>query len=743
MRKLIIFILLFVFYNSVISAEILKNVQITGNKRVSSETIKIYGDVVISKDYTESDINKVLSNLYKTNFFENVEINLSNGTLFIEVSEYPVINQLIITGEESVKYTNEIKKLINLKEKESFIKNNLIKDIEIIKQLYASLGYSFTEVETKAREIDQDNLDLIFEITKGEVSRISKISFIGDKKIREKRLKDIIASEENRFWKVISKNTRFSKNLINLDKRLLDNYYKSIGYYDVKIESSYVEIKRGGDVELTYSIDAGNRYIIKKISTNVDPVFDNDLFFELNDTYKKIVGSYHSPFKVKKLLEDIDNLILKNNLQFVEHNVKEIVEEDGIIIEFNIYEGEKVLVERINIIGNNVTNEDVIRSELLIDEGDPFTNINLDKSISKIKSRRIFRTVNKTVIEGSSPDLKVINIEVEEQPTGELSAGAGVGTNGGNFAFDIKENNWLGEGKNLAFNLDVSQESIKGAISYINPNYDYLGNAIAYSVSSSSNDKPDQGYENSLTSAAINTTFEQYKDFYTSLGLSVSYDDLQTQNSASSSLKKQAGSFTDLSGTYGFTYDKRNRAFMPTEGSITQFNQSLPIFSDRQAINNTFSISKYTTLTEDIIGAGKIYFTAINGLGTDDVRLSKRKNLSTRRLRGFQKGKVGPIDGSDHVGGNYAAAINLEASLPNLLPESTNTDINLFFDLGNVWGVDYDDSLDESNKLRSSIGAGAGWMSPLGPMTFILATNISKASTDETESFNFQLGTTF
>ena len=390
-----------------------------------------------------------------------------------------------------------------------------------------------------------------------------------------------------------------------------------------------------------------------------------------------------------------------------------------------------------------MTNEDVIRSELLLDEGDPFTNINLDKSISKIKSRRIFRTVNKTVDDGSSSDLKVINIEVEEQPTGELSAGAGVGTNGGNFVFDIKENNWLGEGKNLAFNLDLSEESIKGAISYINPNYDYLGNAIAYSVSSSSNDKPDQGYENSLTSAAINTTFEQYKDFYTSLGLSLSYDDLQTQDSASSSLKKQAGSFTDLSGSYGFTFDKRDRAFMPTEGSILQFNQSLPIFADRQSINNTLSLSKYTTLTEDIIGAGKIYITAINGLGGDDVRLSKRKNLSTRKLRGFQKGKVGPIDGSDHVGGNYAAAINLEASLPNLLPESTNTDINLFFDVGNVWGVDYDDSLDESNKIRSSLGAGAGWMSPLGPMTFILATNISKASTDKTESFNFQLGTTF
>ena len=743
MRKLIIFILLSIFYNSVISAEILKNIQITGNKRVSSETIKIYGDIEISKDYTESDINKVLSNLYKTNFFENININLSKGTLFIEVLEYPVINELIIVGEESLKYKNEIKKLINLKEKESFIKNNLIKDIEIIKQLYASSGYSFAEVEAKARTIDKNNLDLIFQIKKGEVTKISKISFIGDKKIRDKRLKDIIVSEENKFWKVISKNTRFSKNLINLDKRLLKNYYKSIGYYDVKIESSYVEIKRSGGVELTYSIDSGNRYIIKKISTNVDPVFDNDLFFELNKTYKEIVGSYYSPFKIKELLEDIDNLILKNNLQFVEHNVKEIVEEDGITIEFNIYEGQKVLVERINITGNNVTNEDVIRSELLLDEGDPFTNLNLNKSISKIKARRIFRKVNKTVTDGSSSDLKVINIDVEEQPTGELSAGAGIGTNGGSFAFDIKENNWLGEGKNVAFKLDLSEESIKGALSYTNPNYDYLGNAISYGLSSTSNDKPDQGYENTLTAASVNTTFEQYKNFFTSLGLSVSYDDLQTQNNASASLKKQAGSFADLSGSYGFTYDKRNRAFMPTEGSIAQFHQSLPIYSDRQSINNTVSVSTYSTLTEDIIGAGKIYFTAVNGLAGDDVRLSKRKNLSTRKLRGFQKGKVGPIDGTDHVGGNYAAAINLEANLPNLLPESSNTDITLFFDVGNVWGVDYDDSLDESNELRSSLGAGASWMSPLGPMTFILATNVSKASTDETESFNFNLGTTF
>ena len=182
---------------------------------------------------------------------------------------------------------------------------------------------------------------------------------------------------------------------------------------------------------------------------------------------------------------------------------------------------------------------------------------------------------------------------------------------------------------------------------------------------------------------------------------------------------------------------------MPTKGSIFGFEQTFPFVADKSYISNTLSYSKYNTLTENIVGAGKFYFTAINGLNDDDVRLSKRKDLSSRRLRGFKKGKVGPLDGTDHIGGNYAAALNFEANLPNLLPESTKTDVSAFIDIGNVWGVDYDDVIDDSNKIRASTGAAASWLSPLGPMTFILSTNLSKASTDESESFNFNLGTTF
>ena len=318
MRKLFISSLLLIFWSSILSADTIKKIEITGNKRVSKETIKIYGDIDINKNYDEKELNKVLTNLYSTNFFESVELNISNNILKINLIEYPVINQLIILGEPKKKIVEEINKLMLLKKKGSYIKSNLSKDVETIKKLYASIGHNFTKVSTKIREIDKSNLDIIFEINKGNKTKISKIVFTGDKKVREKRLRDIIASEEDKFWKVISRNTNFSQNLLDLDKRLLENYYKSIGYYDVKINSRSAEVNlESSNVEITYSIDAGKRYFINKIETNTDPVFDKDIFFPLNKQYQKIVGSYYSPFKVKKILEEIDSLIASNNLQFV------------------------------------------------------------------------------------------------------------------------------------------------------------------------------------------------------------------------------------------------------------------------------------------------------------------------------------------------------------------------------------------------------------------------------------------
>ena len=743
MNKFSILALLVFLFCTTLKAEVVNDLKINGNSRISDETIKIYGEIELGKDLSENDLDKILKNLFNTNFFEDVKIKLDKNILIINLVEYPVINQLIIVGEKSNKYKNQIKKIIQLKEKNSFIKSYLSKDIEKIKTLYSSIGYNFSKVDTKIKTIDRNNIDLVIEVNRGEQTKISSINFLGNKSIRSSRLRDVIASEENKFWKFITKNTNLSENLIELDKRLLVNYYKSLGFYDIDIKSNIAELKDTGDAELTYSVEEGKRYTMNKISTNVDPVYDKDLFFPLNKNFQKFIGEYYSPFKVKKLLEEIDELIEFNNLQFTEHNVQETIEGDSINIVFNIFEGAKTLVERINIKGNTITNEDVIRGELILDEGDPFTKLNLDKSIAELKARGIFKQVNYEVIDGSKNNLKIININVEEKPTGEISAGAGIGTNGGSFAFNVQENNWLGQGKKVGFEIEVDQESLSGTLNYTDPNYNFLGNSLSYYVSSEDNDKPDQGYENSVISAGISTSFEQYKDVIANLGLSATYDDLKTLNTASDSLKKQSGSFDEIAANYGFTFDRRNRSFMPTNGSIIGFGQTFPIYADKSFISNRFSSSSYRTLTEDVIGATKFYLVSVNALGDDDVRLSNRKGISSRRLRGFEKNKVGPVDGVDHIGGNYAAALNFETNLPNLLPEDSNTDVTLFLDFGNVWGVDYDDSIDDSNKIRSSTGAMASWMSPIGPMTFTFAQNLSKASTDETQGFSFSLGTTF
>ena len=741
MHKYLVVIYFFLSVN--LFADIVEKLEVKGNSRISEETIKVYGDITLNKDYSSFDIDNILKNLYTTNFFKDIKIFLNNGVLKITVKEYAIINSIDLQGEKSEQIKSAVLKRLELQSKESFIENKVSEDINKIKKLYASRGYNFVNVKPKVEKFTDNRINLIYFLDKGKKTNISKIYFIGDKKIKEKRLRDIIVSEENRFWKFLSKNTYLNYNNIELDKRLLINYYKSLGYYDVQVLSSNAEISEDNLTILTYSINAGNRFKINKISTNVSNVLDKKLFLPLQDNFTKIIGKYYSPFTVKKLLDELDLLILSNDLQFIEHSVNEILDNETIQIQINIYEGSKNLVEKINVLGNTVTDESVIRAELLLDEGDPFNTLKLDQSIAKLKARNIFSEVEKNITDGSNKNQKIIEISVEEKPTGEISAGAGIGTTGGSFAFSISENNWLGKGINLSTNIDVSAETFSGGLSVSDPNYKFSGNRLNYFVTNTTNDKPDSGFKNNIISTGIGTSFEQYKNIYLSPSLTYSYDDLKVESTASDSLKKQKGSFSDLSFSYGISLDNRDRVYAPTGGYISRFNQTIPVYADSPYIKNSYNFSKYKSFSSDLIGTFKLYAAAINGLNDKDVRISKRINLPSNNLRGFKAGKIGPKDGKDYVGGNYAMSSNFELSLPNFLPESTKTDVGLFLDFGNIWKIDYDETLDDSNKIRSSAGINTSWISPVGPMTFIFSQNISKASTDVTQSFNFRLGTTF
>ena len=744
-RFIFFLIMSFLLFTVNVYAEILKKIEVTGNKRISKETIRVYGDIQINQNYKDDDINAVIKKLYDTNFFSTISTSFSNGILKITVKENPIIYTINIKGEKTNKFKEQIYKIISLKEKSSYIENFVKSDIETIKRFYKSLGYYSVKVDADKQKAatGEDTLDLIFNVNKGERSEIRKIYFIGEKKVKSKRLRDVITSEEAKFWKFLTRNIYLNTDRIELDKRLLKNYYLARGYFDVQVLSSSAEITNENDIELTFSINAGQRYRFKKFSTNIDPVFKASIFEELKPIFKKNAGDYYSPFKIKKILDNIDEIIDKNQLQFVQHTVKETPSKNGIDVEFRIFEGQKVQIERVNINGNTVTNDFVVRSGLYVDEGDPYNKVKLEKSISNLKSMNIFNSVNYKVLDGSEPGLKVIDISIEEKPTGEISAGAGYGTEGGAFAFSVKENNYLGKGLRVSANANVTSQSVRGGVNIVNPNYNFTGNKVSGGFYSKKTDKPESGYENSLINFNVGTEFEQYRDIYLAPDLSFTIDDLTVDDTASSQLKKQAGSFTDLSAGYTIKSDKRNRKYMPTDGSIISFRQSAPIYADSKSLFNSFRYRTYHSFSENLVGALKFYGAAINSIGDEDVRISKRLSLGRTLLRGFEPGKTGPKDGADYIGGNYATALNLEAALPNILPESTETDISLFMDFANLWHVDYSSTVNDSNEIRSSVGVATNMYTPIGPLSFVIAQNLSKADTDETQTINFQIGTSF
>ena len=743
-KKILVgFILFFLAFSVKSYSEVVNKVEVKGNQRITLETIIIFGDIKTGENYKESDISLLIKKLYETNFFSNISAELINNQLIINVEENPIINSIVFKGEKADKYMEGINRIITLKEKTSFLRNIVKSDINKIREFYRYLGFYFVKIDLEIEKLNKNRVNMTYSINKGERAKIAKIYFLGDKKMRNRKLRDIITSQENTFWKIFSKNVYLSKERVELDKRLLKRYYKNKGYYEVDISSSNVEYSKGEGFVLTFSVNAGKRYRFKKISVNVAKALDKSAFISLQTEFNKTIGKYYSEKRLTAILEKIDKLSQQKELQFINHRLDETLEVDGVAVIIDIFEGRKFTVERINIKGNNVTNDAVIRSEMLIDEGDPYSALLLNKSINNLKAKGIFGKVEKKILEGSSLDSKILEVKVEEKATGEIMAGAGVGTDGTSVMFAVKENNWLGKGINLKSSLSLNAQSISGSIAMRNPNYNYTGNAVFSSLDISSMDKTtNSGFESATTGFSFGTEFEQYEGVFLSPTISAKFEKIDVQSSASDKIKKMEGNYKNVDFNYSITLDKRDQRFETTSGHKISFVQSLPIVQDSSSILNGLTVSKYFEFSEDVIGALKIYGRSLHGID-DDVRLSERLFIPQRRLRGFDTSKVGPKDASDWIGGNFATAVGFEAKLPNLLPESLKTNVSAFIDTANLWGVDYSDSVNDSNKIRSSVGLAADVWTMVGPLSFTVAKAITTYDQDETETFNFRLGTSF
>jgi outer membrane protein insertion porin family len=743
--KIIILLIGFSFFLNSAQAVIIKDIKVNNNKRISAETIKTYGNIEFEKDYDDKDINQILKNLYDTNFFENIEITISNNTLIFNIIENKIIQEVNVTGIKSKTMEKIILENLFSKDKSPFLITKVKQDVKKIKTNLDLLGYYFSTVDSKTSENTNDTVNLIFDINLGDKAKVSKIEFIGDKKIKSRKLRNIIITEENKFWKFISKNKYLNTSLIETDKRLLKNFYLNKGFYDVIIESSTVDYFDDNTFKLTYKIDSGPKYTINKASLELPIDYDEINFTEVNNEINKLNNETYSFSKVAKVVNEIDKVSLSREYDFINAEIiEDKVNDNKLNILFKVNESEKFYVERINIYGNNITQENVIRNSLEIDEGDPFNKLLNAKSLNNIKSLNIFKNVKSEVVDGEALKTKVINIEVEEKPTGEISLGAGIGSEGGTVGFSVSENNFMGKGVKLSTNLRATDNTLRGGFSINNPNFNYSNKSLVTTIESTKIDKlTDNGYETTKTGVSLGTRFKQYENTYLTPALSTYFEDLTTNSAASANLKKQSGNYFETKLSYLIDFDKRNQKFQPSEGSRVKFSQGIPLISDEYALKNTVDSTKWLQFGNDIVTSFSIYGSMVNSLNDENVRITDRVSLPRKKLRGFQRGKLGPVDAGDYVGGNYAAAINFSSTLPMIFPSVDAIDFAYFIDAGNVWGVDYSSSIYDSNKLRASTGVSVDWFTPIGPMSFSLAQDLSKATTDKTEGFQFNLGTTF
>jgi|TARA_B100001964_G_C14240686_1_gene604844 outer membrane protein insertion porin family len=743
-KKIFILIYFVILQTNLLFAEEIKKFVINGNKRITDETIIVFSNINIGSQVNSDDLNDITKKLYETNFFYDIELSLNQGILQIKVVENAIIQTVVFNGVKNKRILSALEENILLKEKRSFFETYIKDDEEKITNILRTNGYYFAKVDSKYLKNDNNTIDLIYDIELGERSLIKKIKFIGNKVLKDRKLKEIIVSEEARFWKIISKKKYLDIKRIELDKNLLKNYYKNNGYYNVAIESSSAQLVNDEYFELIFNINAGEKYYFRNATLELPQNYSQENFNGIISIFDKLKNKIYSLKKIEEILKEIDNIALSKQFEFISAQYNEkIIGKNKIDLNIKINESEKIYVNRIKVFGNYTTQENVIRNAMLVDEGDPFNEILLNNSINELKYKNIFNKVS-FKLENTSDNLKKnIIINVQEKPTGEISAGAGTGTSGTQLSFGIAEKNYGGAGVRLDTNFHISDTFIRGKFSINNPNYNNSDKSLNTTIESTNIDQMSNfGYETTRTGLSLGTSYEQFKDIYFSPSFSNYYENLKTSSTASTSKKSQKGSYFDSEFNYRLSLNKLNQNFQPTDGYKTSFYQNVPLYSKDYALDTALEYSKFFSPSDSVVFNFSIFARGIASLNGKDVRVSKRVFLPNKKLRGFKSGRIGPLDSGEYIGGNYGSALNFVSSFPNLLPELQNVDFSIFVDAGNVWGVDYNESLDKS-KIRSSTGVAINWFTPIGPLNFSLAVPISKADTDKTETFRFDIGTTF
>jgi len=727
----------------------IQRVIVEGTQRIEPDTVKSYLVIKEGDAFDPGRIDRSLKSLFATGLFADVTLRRQGDALVVSVVENPVINRIAFEGNEKVE-TTDLEAEVQLRPRVIYTRTKVQNDVQRILSIYRRNGRFAATVEPKVIQLPQNRIDLVFEINEGELTEIRSIRFIGNRQFSDGRLRSIIRTKETVWWRFFSSDDKFDPDRLTFDRELLRRFYLTDGFADFRVISAVAELTPDRkNFFITFTVDEGARYRFGKVEVEARL---RDLKAESIVKAVEIgEGDWYNVEQVNTTINDLTDRVSELGYSFVDvrPRINRDREKQTIDVAFEVTEGPRVFVERLDIVGNVRTQDRVIRREFRLVEGDAFNSAKLRRSRQRVQNLDFFDTVKVDQLPGSAADKTVVKVEVEEKSTGQLSFGAGFSsTNGILGDVSIVERNFLGKGQNLGLSVTVAALKSEVRLAFTEPYF--LGREIRTGVDvfrfsqdlqdSSSFDIDSTGF-GLRGGYAITENLRQ--DWRYGLRVAKISD---VASDASQLIRSEIGSETTSEIGHTLTYDRRDTAVLPTKGYLIRVNNDLAgLGGTVRHLRNKVTAVKYFPIADE-------WVVSVSGSGGYIIGLGKKVDILERfylggdDLRGFANRGVGPRDitTEDSLGGEWMYSGSLQVRFPLGLPPELGINGRAFTDFGSLGQLDPTASfVRDTGSVRVAAGVGISWQSPFGPLGIDAAIPIVKEDFDITENFRINFGTRF
>lgn len=728
---------------------VVQQIRVDGTQRIDPETVQSYM-LIKPGDAADADkLDRSLKALFATGLFADVTLRQEGGTLIVRVVENPIINRIAFEGNRRVN-EEQLLSEVQLRPRVVYTRTKVQNDVKRIIDLYRRSGRFAATVEPKVIQLPQNRVDLVFEISEGQVTGVRRINFVGNQRFGDGRLREVIQTRESRWWRILSSDDTYDPDRLSFDRELLRKFYLANGYADFRVVSAVAELTPDREgFYITFTIDEGDRYKFGKIA--VDSKL-RDL--NVDDLRKKLTtesGAWYDADKVEGSINALTDAVGSLGYAFVDIRPRINRDRDAktVDVTYEIQEGPRVYVERINITGNVRTLDKVIRREMKLAEGDAFNTAKLRRSRQRIRNLGFFDRVEVNNVPGDQPDRTVVNVEVQERSTGEISFGVGFSTSDGALAdISLRERNLLGRGQDLKLGLTVAQRRQEVDLSFTEPYFLDKNLSAGFDVFHITRDfQRESRFDQKNVGFTLRTGYQITEALRQTLRYTLREDTIQNVSAnASRFIREQEGS--TLSSIVGqeLLYDQRDDRFDPTEGYYVRLiNDVAGLGGDVGFLRNRLGAGGYYPIADEWVASvtGELGYIADFG---EPIRIQNRFFIGGETLRGFASAGIGPRDitTGDALGGREYAIGTAQLTFPSGLPKELGIRANVFSDFGVLRNPDTTGpEVVDVDSIRVSLGVGAVWRSPFGPIRVSVAQPVRKESFDKKELFRFSFGSRF